>query len=235
MSLIEKILQKKENREYFIALGVEEHRIIAVVAQVWDNQVKILGHGESEFREGENEVEASDIAISTAEKNLPENIFVRKVIFGLPVIFLDGDKVKPEYLKRLQEITRELDLQPDGFVEYPQALSLYIEKKEEASPTLLLLGLGRKHLILSLLRVGKVVKNIVTVRTASLNADFEKIIKDFESDILPNRIIIYDEVKGAQLETIKEELLQFACINLLHFYILRKSRYLRILLFTLLW
>lgn len=210
MSLIEKILQKKEAHEYFIALGVEEHRIIAAVAEVWDNHVTIIGHGESEFREGENEIEASDIAISTAEKNLPENIFVRKVIFGLPTIFLDGDKVKPEYMQRLQKITRELDLQPEGFVEYPQALSNYIEKKEEASPTLLLLGIGRNHLILSLLRVGKVEKNIVTDRTESLNSDFEKIIASFESEILPSRLIIYDEVKGTQMEAIKEELLQFA-------------------------
>lgn len=210
MSLIEKILQKKETHEYFIALGVEEHRIIAAVAEVWENHVTILGHGESEFREGENEIEASDIAISTAEKDLPENIFVRKVIFGLPIIFLDGDKVKPEYMKRLQKITKELDLQPGGFVEYPQALSNYIEKKEEASPTLLLLGIGRNHLILSLLRVGKVEKNIVTVRTESLNTDFEKILGSFESEILPSRLIIYDEVKGTQMEAIKEELLQFA-------------------------
>lgn len=209
MSLI-KILPKKEVSEYFIALGVEEHRIIAAVAEIKQTHIKILGHGESEFREGENEIEAADIAISTAEKGLPENVYVRKVVFGLPPVFLEKDKVKPEYMGRLDKITRELDLEPEGFVEYPQALASYIERKEEASPTLLLLSIGRNHLILSHIRVGKVENNVIVPRTTSLNSDFENIISRFKSEILPNRIIIYDEVKGVQMEAIREELLDFS-------------------------
>lgn len=209
MSLINKILPKKGVEEYFIVLGVEEHRITAVVAAISQEKISIVGKGESEFTEGENEIEAADIAISTAEKNISEQILVKKVIFGLPPLFLDQDKIKPEFMDRLKKISQELDLSPQGFIEYPQALSFYLEKKEESPPTLLLLSVGRNNLTLSQVRVGKVERNITVTRSSSVYSDFEKIMSSFSSEILPSKIIIYDEVKGAQLEELREELLRF--------------------------
>lgn len=202
-------MPKKEIKEYFIVLGVEEHRITAVVATLSDEKVTIIGNGESEFTEGENEVEAADIAISTAEKNIPEDLLIKKVVFGLPAFFLEQDKIKPEFLDRLKKISKELDLEPQGFIEYPQALAFYLEKKEESPPTLLLLSVGRNNLILSQVRVGKIERNIVVSRTAAFYSDFEKIMSNFSEELLPSKIIIYDEVKGPQLEELREELLRF--------------------------
>ncbi len=209
MSLINKILPKKGVEEYLIVLGVEEHRITAVVASISLEKISIVGKGESEFTEGENEIEAADIAISTAEKNISEQILVKNVIFGLPPFFLDQDKIKPEFMDRLKKISKELDLSPQGFIEYPQALSFYLEKKEESPPTLLLLCVGRNNLTCSQIRVGKVERNITVERSSTLYSDFEKIMSSFSSEILPSKIIIYDEVKGTQLEEIREELLRF--------------------------
>lgn len=209
MSIINKFLPKKESKEYFITLGVAEHHIVAAVAQISKNQVTIVGTGESEFITGENETEAADIAISTAEKNLPSGILVEKVIFGLPVVFLEKDKIKPEYLARLKKITKELALQPAGFVEYPQALAFYLEQKEESPPTLLLLSLGRNHLTFSLVRVGKVELNFIYTRTSSFTSDFEESLSRLTTEILPSRIVLYDEVKGLQMEELREELLCF--------------------------
>lgn len=202
-------MPKKEIKEYFIVLGVEEHRITAVVATLSDEKVAIIGNGESEFTEGENEVEAADIAISTAEKNIPEDLLIKKVVFGLPAFFLEQDKIKPEFLDRLKKISKELDLSPQGFIEYPQALAFYLEKKEESPPTLLLLAVGRNNLILSQVRVGKIERNIVVSRTTAFYSDFEKIMSNFSEELLPSKIIIYDEVKGVQLEELREELLRF--------------------------
>lgn len=209
MSLINKILPKKGTEEYFIVLGVEEHKITAVVAAISQDNISIVGKGESEFTEGENEIEAADIAISTAEKNISEQTLIKKVIFGLPPLFLDEDKIKPEFMDRLKKIGKELDLSPQGFIEYPQAISFYLEKKEESPPTLLLLSVGRNNLTLSQVRVGKVERNVIVTRSSSVYSDFEKIMSSFSSEILPSKIIIYDEVKGTQLEELREELLRF--------------------------
>lgn len=208
MSLLSQFLPKKETKEYFLTLGVEEHRIVAAVAFISGADIEVKGIGESDFSAGENETEAADIAISTAEKNLPENTLVEKVVFALPVSYLEGDTVKSEYLERLKKITQELSLHQQGFIEYPAALSFYFEKEEGSPPTALILSVEKTNLTLSLIRVGKVQQNVIVTRTSSLLTDFEEAISQFVSDILPSRIIMYDH--SEKMETVREELLRFS-------------------------
>ena len=209
MSIIQSILAKKETREYFLLLAVETHRIRAAICQILANQVVIKGSGDAEFIAGENEVEAADIAISMAEKKLPEGILVEKVIFALPQTFLDQDKIKSEHLDRLKKVSKELSLTPGGFIEYPASISFHLEKEEGSPPTLLLIHITSNQLVFSLLRVGKIQQNIIIPRTSEICADFEASFASFATEILPSRIILYDECGGEKLEELKEELLRF--------------------------
>src|SRR3989338_2098789 len=104
MSLLSQILPKKESKEYYLTLAVEEQHIRAAVVEVSNNQVMVLGMGVSDFAQGENETEASDIAISMAEKSLAQDFLINKVIFALPQAYLEGDDVIPEYLVKLKKI-----------------------------------------------------------------------------------------------------------------------------------
>lgn len=187
---------------------VEEHRFSAATFSVSKNQVEIIGTGESEFSEDTSGIEAADTAISTAEKDLGENILIEKVIFGLPITFLEQEKIKSEYLLRLKKISKELSLMPCGFIEHPQALSFYLEKTEESPPTLILVSIGKVHLTFSFVRVGKIESNFVIKKTASFISDFEKGLTYFKSEILPSRIILYDGIRNRQqIEMLREELL----------------------------
>lgn len=205
MSLLNKFLPKKEIKEYFLTLGIEENKIQAAVAQIDQKKIFIIGVGESDFSTGENETEAVDIAISTAEKNLPNDVLVEKVIFALPQYYLENDTVKPDYLIRLKKIAKELSLKPHGFIEYSQALSFYLEKEEGSPPTLLLVAISRNHLIFSLIRVGEIQQTIIVTRSSQITSDFEEAIAKLNAEILPSRIILYDE--SEKLEQIREELL----------------------------
>lgn len=208
MSLLTQLLPKKETKEYFLTLGVEERHIRAATAEVSDEEVVIVGSGESDFGEEVDEIEAVDIAISTAEEKLPPNILVDKVVFALPQVYLeDDDNVKPEYLARLKKIAKELDLKPHGFILYPTAISYYLEKEEGSPPTLLLISVEKKHLTFSLIRVGTLQQSFTSSRGSSVAADFEKILHQFKSEILPSRILLYDGVEN--LDDIREEMLNF--------------------------
>lgn len=206
MSIFSKFLPKKDKSEYFLTLAVEDKKIRAAITLIHDNQLTLIGTGESDYSQGENESEAADIAISCAEKNVPENYLVEKVVFALPFAYLNGDKVKPEYLERLKKITKDLALIPQGFVEYPDAVTYFLQKEEGSPPTSLILSLAKDTLTLTLVRVGKIQHNFLIPRTASIITDIEAIIPDLKADILPSRIIIYDE--GENLEEIRENLLR---------------------------
>lgn len=206
MSLLS-ILPKKEQKQYFLTLGVEEHHIRAAIVEVTGSKVGVLGIGESDFSEGSNETEASDIAISMAEKQLPEDVLVENTIFAIPQIYLNNDQVKPEYSDRLKKISKDLNLKAYGFIEYTNAISFLLEKEEGSPPTALLLELTKKNLIFSYIRIGKIQQNIVVDRSDSIINDFNSALLQFTSEILPSRIIIYDD--SEKIEDIREELLKF--------------------------
>jgi len=207
MSLLSKFLPKKEVTDYFLTLGVEERRIRAALAQIKGEVITILGTGESSFSEGENESEAADMAISAAENQSKQEILIEKVIFSLPMTYLDGDSVRPEYLDRLKKITKDLNLKPHGFIEYPSAIAFSLERDEGSPATALLLHMEKSHITFSLIRVGKIYKNIVIPRGESITEDLEKTIPQFNTEIMPSRILLFDS--SEQLDHLRTELLRF--------------------------
>jgi len=207
MSLLTQILPKKEPKEYFLTLGVEEYHVRAAACEVLADEITILGTGESDFGDDIDEIEAIDIAISTAEEKLPPDFLVEKTIFALPQIYLEGDNVKAEYLNRLKKIAKTLNLKPHGFIDYPSAISYYLEKEEGAPPTLLLVAVEKKHLTFSLIRVGNNQQYVTIPRTSAILDDFGKVLPEFKSDIFPSRILLFDGPE--KLEEIREELLRF--------------------------
>src|SRR3990167_4408246 len=150
MSILTQILPKKAETNYFSVLGLEENHVRAAVAEITGNRVKILGTGKSEFSDPEAEIEAVDIAVSMAEKQISEKLLVENVIFALPQYYLEGDNVKPEYLARLKKIAKELELKTHFFVEYAQAINNYLTTVEGSPPTLLLMDLSKNHMTTTL-------------------------------------------------------------------------------------
>src|SRR3989338_8365325 len=207
MSLLSQILPKKESKEYFLTLGIEENFIRAAVIELIRGKSNILGTGKSEFSDGQNETEACDIAITMAEKASGVDLLTEKVIFALPQIYLDGENVKPEYLKRLKKVTKELNLKAHGFIDYSSAISFYLENSEGSPATVILMDIARNHMTVSLVRIGKVAKNIIVQRGTSLVEDFTSALPQLQAEILPSRIILYDNLENT--EDHKEELLKF--------------------------
>ncbi|OGG02303.1 hypothetical protein A2W14_01070 [Candidatus Gottesmanbacteria bacterium RBG_16_37_8] len=207
MSILSELLPKKEITNYFIVLGLEEHQVRAAVAEIVGEKVRILGTGKSEFGEEENETEAVDIAISMAEKTIPEKLLINNVIFALPQFYLEGNDVKPEYSKRLKSIAKELDLKVYGFVDYVTSIINYLETTEGSPPTVILMDLSSGHMTISLVRIGKVSQHVIVDRTDSIVADFSSTLPQLKTEILPSKIIIYDFAD--KTEEIREELLKF--------------------------
>lgn len=202
-------MPKNQQNEYFLTIGFDEHHIYAAVGKITDNTVTIVGTGQSEFHDKANVTEAADIAISTAEKNISENILIERAIFGVPVTLLDQGKIKSEYLSYIKKISNELSLKTQGFIEYPQALAYFLETKEESPPTLLLLAIADKTITLSLIHVGKVEQSSIVPKTQSLITDFEQALAKYTTEIMPSRIILFDETRNAPIEEYKEELMRF--------------------------
>lgn len=208
MSILSRLLPKKDFDDYLLTLSVEDHLIRAVISHITEDKIHVVGSGDSPYDPGEDESETVDIAISSAEKNLPENILVTKVIFVLPYEFIDGAKIRPEYLTRLKKITKDLQLKPQGFIDYTESIAYFLEKADGSPPTAILVAVNKKTLTFTLIRVGKIYQRISLNRSQSISTDLESILPKFESEIMPSSLILYDATED--LEKLKEELLKFS-------------------------
>ncbi|MBI2611817.1 hypothetical protein HYW54_03675 [Candidatus Gottesmanbacteria bacterium] len=207
MSIVDRFLPKEKEPEYLLLLKIGVEKIVAIIWEVKNEKVIIIGRGEASFAE-EDIIDATDQAITSAEKKLPEGKLVEKVIFGLPFDYIQSEAIKPPLLTKLKELTKALGLTPLGFIEIPQALSSYLSKKEDSPVSALLVGINKKTISVSFLRVGKIFETKTTVRTEHVITDIEKTLKEFtHADVLPSRILLYDDEES--LEVISEELMKY--------------------------
>lgn len=207
MNLLSQLLNKKEVREYFLTFGIEKHRIRAAISQVSEDGVTLVGSAEKNVASEKDFSEAADMVVTEAEKNLPEGQLVKKVIFSLPINYTHEDKIKNVHLGLLKKICHELELEPFGFIDYPSAISYFFEKEEGSPPTLLLVYISRECLDVTFIRVGKIFQNVtLPLSEKGIIADFENAISQMNSDILPSRIILYDDEEN--LDSLKENFLK---------------------------
>ena len=200
-------LEKKENKEYFLALVLRNEKVNAVFFEESGGKVSVLGK-HSEYFENSIEqasldelLDALDKAISTAEQSLPENIETVRTIFGVKGAWVEDNKIKKEYLIKLKKISDGLGLVPIGFLVVFEAIAHLLQKEEGAPVTTILVEAGEKYISVANIRAGRIVESKTSEILESPAQTVDNLLKRFSSsEILPARIIIFngDEDEGQE-------------------------------------
>ena len=207
MSIVSRFLPKEKEPEYFLLLRLGLARVEAIIWEVKGDRTIIKGSGRADL-DGTDMTEGADLAISEAEKKLPEGKLVEKVIFGLPLDYIENNAILPDSLASLKQLTKTLGLTPLGFIEIPQALTSFLRKKEDTPASALLVGVNKKTVSVSFLRVGKIYETRKITRGENVVSDIESGIRNLsEAEVLPSRILLYDGEE--HLEDVKEELMKY--------------------------
>ncbi|MCL5970562.1 MAG: hypothetical protein M1450_03625 [Patescibacteria group bacterium] len=197
----------KKPIEYFAALSINKDIVGAAIFTIEENKVKVLGTSFEKYATGwDSLIEAADLAISKSAGEV-DLTNIKKVVFGFPPNYLEGERISKEVLPYLKKLTSELELTPSGFVVIPEAINFYLEEKEGGPQTSILVGVNREEITISHFRGGKLAEQVVIKRSESITRDIENALEGFkEVEIFPSKIILYD---GGDLEAVKEELLKY--------------------------
>ncbi len=192
-------LEKKEKKEYFLALVLRNEKANAVFFEESAGKVNVLGKHSESF---ENSIEQAslnelldilDKTISTAEQSLPENIETVKTVFGVKGTWVEDNKIKKEYLIKLKKISDELGLVPIGFLVVFEAIAHLLQKEEGAPVTAVLVEAGEKYISVANIRAGRIVESKTSEIIESPAQTVDNLLKHFSSsEILPARIIIFN-------------------------------------------
>jgi len=206
--IFEKIHKQEEEKEYFFALLLEEGKAKSALWTVEGEVVKVLRRGEDQFWQTEEEVlAAADACLPPIYEGEKEP---SKIIFGIPSYWTDGGGVNSSKIELLKKICHELDLTAIGFVVIPEAVVYHLKTIEGIPPTAILVGLGKKKITVSVVKLGKILGNEVVERSGNLGEDVvEGVSRFLPQEVIPPRIILY----GEEGETEKEELMSFSWNN----------------------
>lgn len=190
-------LKEKSNREYFLSLVFREQKLEAYVFEKRSDEIFVLNK-QSETLENpideikfEELLETSDKLISQAEEetHIPDN--VSKTIFGLKESWVENAQIKKDNLAVLKKISEGLGLTPIGFMTISEAVAAFLQKEEGAPPSAVLVEIGEKNVIVSLLRAGKIIETRQSEIHQSTAFTVDTLLKHFEKmEILPSRVVL---------------------------------------------
>lgn len=204
--IFEKIHRHEEEKpETFLSLKIEENSVKGAVWAVKENKVIILKIGEKYVWNTEEEIlTVLDNFFLSLQPSLPT-----KVIFGIVPSWVEKETVISSKSQLLKNICQEFNLTAIGFVIIPEAIVYFLKKREGTPPTVVLVNLGEKRIILSLVKLGKIVATETIIRSDDLGADFLEGLSRFPfTEAIPPRIILYGEEK--EVEKGKEDLMSFS-------------------------
>lgn len=209
-SLLEKIGGTKTHApEKFIALTISPETVHSAIYLLDDNQAKIVNYGSLEDHDGSEDklVQAADASLATALENIsPEP---DKVILGLPINWVKGEKIATSKQPLLKAITEKLSLKPIGFVVVSEAIINFLKVKEGTPPTAIFIKLTETEARINLVKTGKVTGHHTVGRSDDLGSDVEEGLARFKpTEPLPSRMIIYDG--HLDLESARQVLLSYS-------------------------
>ncbi len=191
-------IKKREKPEFFLSLLLKEEKITAIVFEELEGKIRVLGQHDETLESSltllptDDLLNILDIAISTAEQTLPHGIETQKTVFGVQEDWVEETTIKKEYLAKLKVICDAFGLSPIGFIVITEAIAHLLAKEEGAPVSAILIDVGNKNLVLSIIRAGR----LVTTKKAPLNESpavtTDTLLHHFTHvEVLPSRIILY--------------------------------------------
>ena len=221
-NLISKIAgSKEEEREYFLAIEISFHAVKAAIWSVINGKTHIISTSSSspwQGKEIDDLTNASDTAISVAIQNFkgPPGREPKKVVFGLPEQWVDGEKISSHYQPYLRSVCQKLEIKPIGFVVTTEAIVHHLKSTEGVPPSVILIDVNELNIEVALVRLGQIVGLQKVARSVSLGEDVEEGLTRFQAgDMLPSRILLHDA--DADLEEAKQQLLDYPWLDKLPF------------------
>ncbi|MFN4212935.1 MAG: baseplate J/gp47 family protein [Microgenomates group bacterium] len=186
--------KKNPLEDLYLGMILKEKEGMALILALKNEKIELLEKEKFVYSNGwENLTEDVDEILFKLENSL--NITVNKVIFFIYSHLLneEGREIKKNYLSKIKELVKNLELSPLGYVECYEALYSYLSEKEQVSLTAILVELDVYKLSIFVYKGGKLSYKKTLVRSKNLIEDLTAGFSELKGKfLLPSRIILYD-------------------------------------------
>lgn len=200
--------------EYYFALNITPKKLQASLWTIKDLGLHILNPQSVDYAEAEL-ISGTDKLLDACLGESP--LAPEKILFGVPDSWLLDDNLKEEYSKILKNLLSELDIKPMAYVSTSHALTHFLESKEGAPATAILIGIDEIEVSVTVSRAGRVDGSKLIQRGDNLGEDIEKALLSFtEVEVLPSRMLLFSP-QNSDLSKQKATLLSYPWMDKLSF------------------
>lgn len=185
----------KPKSDYFLALILQDEKVNSFIFEKVGSQITILGRHEEYFENPidnlsfEELLDFCDKVVSQAEEQTLKDLGTLKTIYGLKQSWVSENRIKKDYIDKLQKVSKELELVPVGFLTITDAIVNLIQKEEGAPPSAILADIGEKFVTVSLIKAGKIVETKTSEIHQSPVFTVDTLLKHLTMpEILPSKV-----------------------------------------------
>lgn len=195
MSIFEKLsaqipfVKQKSSSQYFFALDISLTSVTGAVWELARDTVDIIGQKSLSYQDNEDLLEKANIVLDEALGVF--EVEPDKLLIGVPDVWMEDEDLKEPYLKLLRRMVKEYGLEPMAYVATSHALNHYLQKVDGIPPTAVLVGID-EHVVVTVIKVGKIFGVRSVKKTDQIFEDIEKALMEFEEvEALPSKILLY--------------------------------------------
>ncbi len=208
-NLLSKI-STNSNQQIFLAIEISRGVIKSAVWSVDAQSAAIVSYGVAKTwsidEQNESMLKAIDESISSALEPITQEI--NQVIFGLPELWINEDRITEKHKEVLKFVCQKLALKPIGFVSTAEAIVNHFRDLEGGPLSCVLVNIGSKEILVNLVKLGVIDETQVVGRSATITSDVEEALARFpQGETLPARMILYDG--DSDLESLKQDLIAY--------------------------
>lgn len=186
--------KNKNEVDHYLGIFLKEEDGVLMLMDTKDGKMTIREKESFTYTNGwENISNDIDEIIYRFEKKINKNI--DKSIFFVYSHLVDekvGD-IKQPYLQKIKELVKSLELTALGYIECYEAVSKWIQGREEIPLTGILVELDSHDLTMFIYKGGNITHKKNVARTDNISEDLVKAMSDLKGKfLLPSRIILYN-------------------------------------------
>ena len=178
----------------FFGILLKENEGIGLVIKIKNSNFILVDQEKFTFTNAwENIAEDLDGVILRLEQRT--KLKLNETIFFVYSHFVDEKtkEIKKPYLQKIKELVNNLNLKALGFIECYEAITHYLEKKEEIPLTAILMELDHSNLSIFVFKRGGLTYSKVLAHTDNVIDDLLTCFIEIKGKfVLPSRIILYD-------------------------------------------
>jgi len=188
--------QRSAKKECCLALILKENEgcVMALMIDTIHQSVDKIDEKDVSFPQSWDLIpEHIDDALFQLEHD--NNCVIKEVIFFLYAHIVDqkNKKIKTVYFQQIRNIIKTLDLEPLGYIDYQEAISIYFSEKEHRAFTAMIVEIDIHVVSVFVYQNSALVFSESLKRGDIITADIEKLfILAHGIALLPSRILIYD-------------------------------------------